>query len=168
MQIGFLLLTVLSYTFPILSFCNYSAFTFNTGFPGSSDGKVSAYNAGDLGSIPGSGRSPGDGNGNTLQYSPGKSRGLVGYSPWGHKELDTTEQLHFTLPLIHLLTFVLILTILQGSLEFPHHSRLCWYLLNWTSNVLNSLGSELCATFWPLLCLCFAFLNFMFDFSTRL
>ena len=33
-----------------------------------SDGKVSVYNAGDLGSIPGSGRSPGEGNGNLLQY----------------------------------------------------------------------------------------------------
>ena len=39
------------------------------GFPGSSDGKASAYNAGDLGSIPESGRSPGEGNGNPLQYS---------------------------------------------------------------------------------------------------
>ena len=39
------------------------------GFPGSSDGKASTYNAGDLGSIPGSGRSPGEGNGNPLQYS---------------------------------------------------------------------------------------------------
>ena len=38
-------------------------------FPGGSDGKVSVYNAGDLGSIPGSGRSPGEGNGNPLQYS---------------------------------------------------------------------------------------------------
>ena len=38
-------------------------------FPCGSDGKVSAYNAGDLGSIPGSGRSPGEGNGNPLQYS---------------------------------------------------------------------------------------------------
>ena len=38
-------------------------------FPGSSDGKASAYNAGDPGSIPGSGRSPGEGNGNPLQYS---------------------------------------------------------------------------------------------------
>ena len=38
-------------------------------FPGGSDGKVSAYNAGDLGSIPGLGRSPGEGNGNPLQYS---------------------------------------------------------------------------------------------------
>ena len=35
-------------------------------FPGGSDGKVSAYNAGDLGSIPGSGRSPGEANGSPL------------------------------------------------------------------------------------------------------
>ena len=38
-------------------------------YPGGSDGKVSACNEGDLGSIPGSGRSPGEGNGNPLQYS---------------------------------------------------------------------------------------------------
>ena len=38
-------------------------------FPGGSEGKASAYNAGDLGSFPGSGRSPGEGNGNPLQYS---------------------------------------------------------------------------------------------------
>ena len=38
-------------------------------FPGGSDGKVSAYNVGDLGLIPGSGRSSGEGNGNPLQYS---------------------------------------------------------------------------------------------------
>ena len=38
-------------------------------FPGGSDGKASAYNAGDPGLIPGSGRSPGEGNGNPLQYS---------------------------------------------------------------------------------------------------
>ena len=39
------------------------------GFPGGSEDKASAYNAGDPGSIPGSGRSPGEGNGNPLQYS---------------------------------------------------------------------------------------------------
>ena len=38
-------------------------------FPDGSDGKASACNAGDLGSIPGLGRSPGEGNGNPLQYS---------------------------------------------------------------------------------------------------
>ena len=38
-------------------------------FPGGSYGKMSAYNVGDLGSIPESGRSPGEGNGNPIQYS---------------------------------------------------------------------------------------------------
>ena len=59
----------------------------------SSDSKESSCNAGDPGSIPGSGKSPGEENGNPLQY-PGESHGqrsLMGYSPWGHKELDTTE-----------------------------------------------------------------------------
>ena len=55
-------------------------------------------NEGDLGLIPGSGRSPGVGNGNPLQYFlPGKfhgQRSLVGYNPWGLKELDTTEHIY--------------------------------------------------------------------------
>ena len=59
---------------------------------------MSAYNAGDLGSIPGSGRSPGEGIGNPLQYSclenPMDGGTWLGYSPWGRKESDTTEQLH--------------------------------------------------------------------------
>ena len=70
------------------------------GFPGGSDSKVSACNAGDPGSIPESGRSPGEGNGNPLQYSCLENsmdwRTLVGYSPWGCKELDMTERLHFS------------------------------------------------------------------------
>ena len=41
----------------------------NYDFPGGSEVKASAYNVGDLGSIPGLGRSPGEGNGNPLQYS---------------------------------------------------------------------------------------------------
>ena len=48
-----------------------------------------------MGSIPGSGKSPGVGNGNPPQYSclenPHGERSLVGYSPWGRKESDTTE-----------------------------------------------------------------------------
>ena len=43
--------------------------SFSKGFPGGSDGKASACNVGDPGSIPGSRRSPGEGNGNPLQYS---------------------------------------------------------------------------------------------------
>ena len=65
------------------------------GFPGGSDGEEYACNAQDLGSIPGLGRSPGGGHGNPLQYScqenPHGQRSLVGYSPCGHKESDTTE-----------------------------------------------------------------------------
>ena len=57
--------------------------------------KKSACNAGDLGLIPGLGKSPGGGLGNPLQYSclenPHGQRTLVGYSPWGRKESDTTE-----------------------------------------------------------------------------
>ena len=56
--------------------------------------------AGDLGSIPGLGRPPGGGHGNPLQYSclenPHRQRSQVGYSPWGHKELDMTERLSIT------------------------------------------------------------------------
>ena len=52
----------------ILKHVFYSSSLLLSGFPGSSDGKASAYNAEDLGSIPGSGRSPGEGNGNPLQY----------------------------------------------------------------------------------------------------
>ena len=67
------------------------------GFPGASDGKESACNVGDQGSIPGLGRSLGGGHGNPLQYSclknPHGQGSLAGYSPWGHKELDTTERL---------------------------------------------------------------------------
>ena len=44
-------------------------FNLTHGFPGGSEVKASAYNAGDLGLIPGSGRSPGEGNSNPLQYS---------------------------------------------------------------------------------------------------
>ena len=47
----------------------YIFMDFKKGFPSSSDGKESACNAGDLGSIPGSGRSPGEVNDNPLQYS---------------------------------------------------------------------------------------------------
>ena len=49
----------------------------------------------DPGSIPGSGRSSGEGHGNPLQYSCLKNsmdKSLEDYSPWGHKELNTTEQ----------------------------------------------------------------------------
>ena len=65
------------------------------GFPGISAGKVSACNVGDLGLIPGLGRSPEEGNGYPLLYS-GLENSMN--CSWGHKESDMTEQLslHFT------------------------------------------------------------------------
>ena len=63
-----------------------------------SDGEEPAYNAGDPGSNPGSGRSPGEGNGNPLQYSCLENpmdRGAW-WATWGCKESDTTEQLIFS------------------------------------------------------------------------
>ena len=67
---------------------------FPGGFPGGSDGKESACNARDLGSIPGLGRFPGGGNGNPLQYSclgnPNKREALCA-TVHGFTELDTTE-----------------------------------------------------------------------------
>ena len=53
----------------MFSFIFYSQSFFPWGVPGDPDSKESARNAGDPGSIPGSGRSPGDSNGNPLQYS---------------------------------------------------------------------------------------------------
>ena len=61
------------------------------GLPGGSDGKEPACNAGDLGLIPGSGRSPGEGSDKPLQFMDrGASRATV---HGGHKESDTTEGL---------------------------------------------------------------------------
>ena len=63
------------------------------GFPGGSDGKESACSARYLSLIPGLGRSPGGGHGNSLQYSCLQShaqRSLAGYSPWDLKESDKT------------------------------------------------------------------------------
>ena len=64
------------------------------GFPCGSTGKESTCNAGDLGSIPGFGRFPGEGKGHPLQYS-GLENSMD--SPWGRKESDTTEWLSLSL-----------------------------------------------------------------------
>ena len=76
--------------------------------PGSSIGKESACSAEDLGLIPGLGRSPGDVNGNPLQYSCLDNpiqRSLAGYSPWGCKGSDMTEQLNHpeVSPVLHIM-----------------------------------------------------------------
>ena len=64
------------------------------GFPGGSDSKESVCNVGDMGSIPGFGRSPGGGHGNPLQYSFLENlmdRGICPAAAHGHKESNTTE-----------------------------------------------------------------------------
>ena len=92
-------------------------------FPGGSEVKVSACNAGDLGSIPGSGRSPGEGNGNPLQHFCLENP-MDGGAWWAtvHRvaESDTTDWLHFyshfhfacNVPLVSLI-------FLKRSLVFP-------------------------------------------------
>ena len=91
------------------------------GFPGGSVGNESTCNVGDLGSIPGLGRSPGEGNGNPLQYS-----GLENSTdcPWDCKESDMTEQLslHSVLSLFsHVQLFAIFLDCSppDSSVPFP-------------------------------------------------
>ena len=78
----------------------YKEITWKSSIPGGIAVKNTPASAGDTGcegSIPGLGRSPGVGNDNLLQYSCLEKfhgqRSLVGYSPWDHKEPDSTEQL---------------------------------------------------------------------------
>ena len=80
----------------ILSAGDEGRATIHLGFPGGSDGKESACNVEDLGSIPGFERTR-EGHGNPLQYfcleNPHGQRSLADYSRWGHKEPEMTEQL---------------------------------------------------------------------------
>ena len=106
----------------------------NVGFPGGSDGKESTCLSGDLGFIPGSGRSLGEGNGNPLEYlCLGKSHGqrsLEGYSSWGQKELDTTERQSSssTSPdcLNHVACFIQPRAIAPEKAMAPYSSTLAW------------------------------------------
>ena len=87
------------------------------GFLGGSDNKESTCNVGDSGSVPGSGRFPGEGNSYPLQYSclekPIRRGVWQGYSPWGHKKYDRTKQLallltywHYKMLLAYLVCFL--------------------------------------------------------------
>ena len=99
-------------------FCNCT----NDIFPSGSYGKGSPYRAGDPCLIPGSGRSPGEENGNPLQL-PGESHGrksLVRYSLWGQKESDMTERLHF-----HFLSFQTMLEVMKIMVTSLKRSQAC-------------------------------------------
>ena len=89
--------------------------TWRCGFPGGSDSEASACNAGDPGSIPGSGRSPGKGNGYPFQYSCLENlmdRGAwqTTVHAWGHKESNMTEWLT-------LITFILRVGCLHRTIK---------------------------------------------------
>ena len=107
------------------------------GFPGGSEVKVSASNAGDVGLIPGFdpwvGKIPWRRKWQSiLVFLPGESRGrrnLVGYRPRGCKGLDMTEQLHFHLS-AHLRLLISLPAVLISSLCFILHDVLCIYKLN--------------------------------------
>jgi len=94
------------------------------GLPSGSDGKASTHNVGDLGSIPASGRSPGEGNGNRssilawkIPWMEEPGRSLVGYSSQGRKESGSTERLHF----LFLISYILVINIeLKASSPVTH------------------------------------------------
>ena len=133
----------------------------NWGFLGGSDGKESACVAGNPGSIPGSGRYPGEGKGYP-SFLPGQFHGLrseVDYSPWGRKESNTTEQLtlaftnqlwpnpsfHFiwiwlSVPLISLLIATWICNLALISLVVP---------FNIPEMAFSSPSVEVCPLFQP-------------------
>ena len=91
--------TRLSYhlsTYPFSALLTHLSFIL--GFSGGSDGKESACNGGNPGSIPGLGGFPGEGNGNPLQYSClENSHGKRSPFPWNFKESDTAERLSLAL-----------------------------------------------------------------------
>ena len=80
----------------------------------------------EMGSIPGLGRSPEEGNGNPLQYSGLESlhgqRSLVGYSPWGHKESDITEQLSTAQSILTYTNLTASFSVLES---YPSHDISC-------------------------------------------
>ena len=103
-------------------------------------------NAGDVGSIPGSGRSPGGGHGNPLQYSCLENlhepRSLAGYTVHGVAELDTTK---------HYPPWGVLMKAedpLQGEMPFP---RKAWEALHWASDDSESLSKwarNICKMYW--------------------
>ena len=84
---------------------------------------------GDLGSVPGLGRSPGEGHGNPVQYSclenPHGQRNLVGYSPWGHKESDMTEQLSIHMQTTEFIVILRLSEMVESNHSLPFATQIC-------------------------------------------
>ena len=117
---------------------------------GGSDSKESAYNVGDPGSIPGWGRPPGEGNGNTLQdvwkipwtEEPGRLQSM------GSQEPDTTEQLTHTVVNIQTLIYTLLFTLLLKLFGVPENKALSCVLNKSTFLYYNNIapGRAPCVT----------------------
>ena len=101
--------------------------------PDDSDSKESACDAGDLGSNPGLERTPGEGNGNPLQYSflenPHVQRSPVAYSPWGCQDSDTSEWLALSL------SFTYNVKIVLQKLKKSSVSGEVWKIIKKTQNL---------------------------------
>ena len=124
------------------------------GFPGGSDGKESAWNVGDLGSILGSGRSPRERNGYPLQYSclqNSTDRGTWQATVHGVAKSDTTERLTLSLLLyvfqVPVLCWICDLQIV--TLE-QHRFELCRSTYMWIFSFLFTFLSRPTLKEWPL------------------
>ena len=102
-------------------------------FPCGSAGKETACNVGDLGSIPGLGRSPGEGKGYPLEYS-GLENSMDYNSPWGRKEWDMTERLSLSLP--HCRRILYRLSHQGSSCLYTTYTVCIWYCYNILSPLL--------------------------------
>ena len=110
-------------------------------FPWSSAGKESTCNVGDLGLIPGLGRSPGEGKGYPLQYY-GLENSMGCTSPWGRNESDTTEPL--SLSLSWQSWFQLVLPPAQCSSWCTlHRSQVSWVTIYSLDGLLFLFGTSL-------------------------
>ena len=120
------------------------------GFRGDSDGKESACATGDLGSIPGLGRSSGGGHGNPLQYSclenPHGQRSLAGCSPWGREELDTTER-----PPWAFINIWASKTWPKQAAFIPFGQRNTTFVKNWQAEEVWAWGGKFLRQWWGLL-----------------
>ena len=140
------------FCFPFLLFFNQNVYYYYLmhvpGFPGGSVVKNLPASAGDTGSIPGSGRSPGEGNGSLLQYSHLGNlmdRSLAGYSPWGWKRVGynlETKQQKMHVPALHVGVHVSFFFFFGGMAQhvgssFPNQG-LNLSPLHWKCRVLDT------------------------------
>ena len=123
------------------------------GFPGGSVVKNPPANAGDVDSIPGSGRPPGAGKGNPLQYSclgnPTDQRSLAGCSPWG-------QRVRHNGPAEHKPVCVCVFTSWSGVCVYSHHGVVfvCIHVMEWYICIFTSWSGVCIFTSWSGVYIC--------------